>query len=201
MAWGVVAPLGTVAPYCGGMTDWLTFREAAERFGVSVSTLHRRRRAGDLEQAGAHKGTDGQWRIPPHALALLGYRDTAPDTGAVAPSDTAPDTPHAASDTPDDTHPQTVGSGPSQALSEAQAEIRRLQDRLDLERQRADLLAANLEDVRTAMRMLTAGSSGAESETTAEDDGGSPVEDGADRPVSVQADPPARSWWRRMFGG
>lgn len=168
-----------------------------------MSTLHRRRRAGDLEQAGAHKGTDGQWRIPPHALALLGYRDTAPDTGATAPADTPADTPPAASDTPGDTHPRAVDSGPSEALSEAEAEIRRLQDRLDLERQRADLLAANLEDVRTAMRMLTAGSSGAESEPSAEDDGqpAPPAGDGEGCPVSVQADPPARSWWRRMFGG
>lgn len=67
--------------------EFLTLGAAARRFTVSVSTLHRRRKRGDLAAVGAFKDHgSGAWMIPVAGLAQLGYelRETPTDT----PTDT-----------------------------------------------------------------------------------------------------------------
>lgn len=73
-----------------------TLREAAERAGVSVSTIRRRR--DQLKEAGAEQ-TDSGWRIPESALwAVFGgesdaLSDSPADGSHDAPTDTPSDTP------------------------------------------------------------------------------------------------------------
>lgn len=95
--------------------EFLTLGAAARRFTVSVSTLHRRRKKGDLAAVGAFKDHgSGAWMIPVTGLAQLGYelRETPPDTPTDTPVtenpvtrvDTGSEETESAPDTPDTVH-------------------------------------------------------------------------------------------------
>lgn len=95
--------------------EFLTLGAAARRFTVSVSTLHRRRKRGDLAAVGAFKDHgSGSWMIPVTGLAQLGYelRETPPDTPTGTPTaekpvtrvDTGAEEAETASDTLDTVH-------------------------------------------------------------------------------------------------
>ena len=50
----------------------LDIREAAERFGVSIDTVRRRLRAGELPRAARGAGSNAPWRIPLGDLIAAG---------------------------------------------------------------------------------------------------------------------------------
>jgi len=70
----------------------LTLTEAAERCGVSRSTVRRALDRGELQ--GAVKGAQGAWQVPVSALTAAGWTpaDTGHRTGADIGRDTPPDT-------------------------------------------------------------------------------------------------------------
>ena len=65
-------PDRTQAP--SSAVDGLTITEAAAAYGISVSTLRRRLKAGEIVGAAKVTGPKGQeYRVPPEALEALGY--------------------------------------------------------------------------------------------------------------------------------
>ena len=141
-------------------SDGLTVAEAAATYSLSVSTVRRLLATGKL--AGAHKvpGPKGaEYRIPPGALEALGYSAAA-------------------------TGPATVRTAAVEAeleslrarLAANTSALEATRHELDLVRQRAELLAASLEDMRAALRRLPELPPPAASPATSED---------------------RRRWWRR----
>lgn len=64
-------------PDASGTT--LTIEEAAERFGVSTTTLRRRLKRGEIPGAHKRPGPKGdEWRIPVAAMTAAGYEGSAP---------------------------------------------------------------------------------------------------------------------------
>ena len=60
--------------YVSIAVEGLTITEAAAAYGISVSTLRRRLKAGEIVGAAKVTGPKGQeYRVPPAALELLGY--------------------------------------------------------------------------------------------------------------------------------
>jgi len=110
----------------------VTLADAARTSTLSIATLRRRLKAD--RYPGARQSSEGTWAIPIAELIEDGAwpRTTPPE----ADEPTAPD-----------------------ALAEALAQRDRARADLDTERQRADLLAENVADLRTALRMLDAGPS------------------------------------------
>lgn len=176
---------------------WLTLREAAEAFDVSLSTLHRRRRRGDLEDVGAFKDNDGNWKVPRQGLAQLGFKEIVPpqvpgqvtleetvsDRASESPATTPPDTPVTPSDT---------------------AELERLREQLEVERREkeeealhrkmAEAVAAErlerIKDLQHSMRLLEP----AAADRRSPDPATEPQRD----PEPSQ--PERKSWWRRILG-
>jgi hypothetical protein len=172
----VLAPLLT--PPGTPLAPSVGLKEAARVCGVSVATV--RRRKDSLIAHGATTAEDG-WMIPIPALVAVGLLDRT------SPPDTLP----------------RVGQVPT-AISPDDAALASLRDELATERlarvtaeHRAALAEAvmesqskNLEDVRRALRALTAAPT---SQSPTE-----PVPlsvDLAETPVSQR---PAKSWWRRL---
>lgn len=126
-----VEPLDTV--------EGLTITEAATMYGLSVSTIRRLLKAGKV--AGAAKVTltkGAEYRIPRAGLEALGYREKV----VVARS-------------------ETIEARTYAQLQELSARVRDLEATLELERVRreaaegkAETLAANLEDLRSALSKL-----------------------------------------------
>lgn len=132
--------------------QFLTLREAARDWTASLSTLQRHRRDGDLEALGAHKDARGAWKIPPSALATLGYTPisgTVPDTGPVTPPDTTPE------------HTPTPDRAQLDTLREELAAARERLARLEAESEGHRALLAErertIETQAQALRMLTTG--------------------------------------------
>lgn len=117
----------------------MSLREASRRFNISLSTLHRRLKSGDLSAAGAYKD-DREWKIPPQALASLGYREIALDV----PSET-PETPVSTDRlTPHDTTDETPRNTAEPSENQLRSEILRLQDALQEEQMRATKFESEL---------------------------------------------------------
>ena len=110
----------------------VTLAEAARRSPLSVATL--RRWLTDGKIPGAKRTNEGAWSIPIPGLVEAG----------AWPSTTPPEA---------DEPPQAD----TDALADALAQRDHARAELDTERQRADLLAENVADLRTALRMLDAG--------------------------------------------
>lgn len=121
--------------------EWLTITDAASAYGVSVSTLHRRRKAGEIVGAVKVPGPKGEeWRIPPESLEALGYKPK--ETRAA----------------------EAVKAARAGLEAESlEARVRELEASLELERVRreaaeteAEALRGNLDDLRTALAKLPA---------------------------------------------
>lgn len=114
---------------------WLTLHEAARAFDVSLATLHRRRKAGDLENVGAFKDR-GSWKIPRQGLARLGFTELVPP---VSPGQTTIE--DALSDTATTPVPLTP-SETARETSETAREVQRLKDELNDALRRAEVAEA-----------------------------------------------------------
>jgi len=161
---------------------WLTLHEAAKAFDVSLSTLHRRRRAGDLENVGAFKDQNsGAWKIPRQGLARLGYHELIPPVlpgqmsiddvleGSEASSDTVSyDPPSVLPDTP-------IGT-PDSELTELREQLAHAQKRADIAEALANERAERITDLQGVMRLLGPGPSTQEDAQTAPGDGSSQPE-------------------------
>lgn len=167
---------------------WLTLGEAARAFDVSLSTLHRRRRSGDLESVGAFRGDDGSWRVPREGLAKLGFREV------VSHQEPRKET----SDTRDAVMEgvSVTRAGTGYDTSDT-AELEELRERLAEAEQRAAVAEAiSIERLRTieaqsmALRMLEAGPAA----KTAEEQ---PLMEESGAPEERPA-PRRRRWW--LFG-
>ncbi|GAA4350250.1 hypothetical protein GCM10023165_37620 [Variovorax defluvii] len=160
--------------------QFLTLREAARDWTASLSTLQRHRREGDLESLGAHKDTRGAWKIPPTALAALGYTPvsgTGPDTSDVTPPDTTPE------HTPEPKHTQL------NTLRDELAATRERLARLEAENEgHRALLAERERTVETqaqALRMLTTGSTATPPDTGLTTPIVAPADTASDTPVTT----------------
>lgn len=167
-------------------------KRAAEVAGVSVSTIRRNREL--LREHGAVLDPDG-WKVPMSALIASGLmrRITPPD------------------------QPASTSKGPEKpAKDQAPEHVRELERELLEERHRRELAEERqhaaeavarergeaLEDMRSAMRMLTAGS-GAAATSAPETAPQTPFEtpEHVESEKSAQKHPTHRqSWFRRMFG-
>ena len=114
----------------GGPT--VSLAEAGARSHLSVATIRRRLKAGGI--AGAVRNDDRSWSIPVASLVADGIWSGTTDADAQDDNTTtAPATPDLA------------------------AELVAMRHRAELAEQRADLLEQQVDDMRTAMRMLEAG--------------------------------------------
>lgn len=183
---------------------WLTLQEAAKAFDVSLSTLHRKRRAGDLENVGAFKDQNsGAWKIPRQGLARLGYQELIPPVvpgqmsiddvleGPEASSDTASYEPPAAlPDTPIDT--------PDTELTELREQLAHAQKRADIAEALANERAERITDLQGVMRLLGPGPSTQEDAQAAPGDGPSQPEtqppswDASEAPTERKTPPRSR---------
>jgi DNA-binding protein H-NS len=164
-------------------------KRAAEVAGVSVSTIRRNKEL--LREHGAVLDPDG-WKVPMSALIASGLmrRTTPPDQPAPV---------HRGAEVPTEAlMPERVRELERELLEE------RHRRELAEERQRAAEAVAHergeaLEDVRTAMRMLTAGPTTTTTtapETAPEAAPGPPE---SERPAQRHA-APRRTWWNRFTG-
>lgn len=174
---------------------WLTLHEAANAFDVSLSTLHRRRRDGTLEDVGAFKDTDRQWKIPRQGLARLGFREVIPP---VSPGQTTVD--EALSEIED----EQVSVTPHGRVSD-ESEVSRLREQL-AEAQRRETEALHqvevwearamerdrvIEAQRMAMRLL-------EAAPVQRENSEEPKQQSA---TGVSSGPPiSRRWWKFGLG-
>lgn len=147
-----------------------TVTEAAERTGVSSSTLRRAVRAERV--AGAYKDAAGTWRLPIEGLIAAGY---PPRTGAV----------------PEDLAQPAVSAGEdlAQRVRDLEADLRVVR----AEKAAAELIAhaheQRAEAAERALRLLEGRPSS--------DQPGLVTDHGHDQPMT---NPPPRSWWSRLLG-
>lgn len=124
------------------VTDGLvTFKTAAEMLGVSVDTLKRRQKSGELPEAiKVNDGRAGVWHLPESAVAVAGAKfgwtiDLRADDGPVAVADTP-----------------AVARADSQV---APAELTELVDRLAAAEKRAGASEGQLGAVQTELEQMT----------------------------------------------
>lgn len=211
--------------------EFLTLGAAARRFTVSVSTLHRRRKRGDLAAVGAFKDHgSGAWMIPVTGLAQLGYelRETPPDTPTNTPVtenpvtrvDTGLEDEEFAPDTPDTGHDTSQSRRVEddeldelrQRLEAAEAEARDARERVaEAERRAAvaEAVAAErnrlIEVQERSLRMLEPGPSAAPTVSpTPETPTPEPARE-SEQPAPVPAPQKSpeepRGFLGRLFGG
>ncbi|WP_104119300.1 AlpA family transcriptional regulator [Arthrobacter sp. B1805] len=158
-----------------------TLSEAAERTGVSRSTMRRYREQGKLPNA--YKDTDGLWRVPLEDLLAVGLTPTDPTLSA--PTEQPAEQPTTTDD----------------RLTER---VRELESLLAVERARAEGLEriaaaaeTNAADLRMALRMLESGRAEPVQEQASavtSPDRSSNNSGSAD--VAQRTEPPARKrWW------
>jgi excisionase family DNA binding protein len=117
----------------------LTITEAASAFGVSVSTIRRRIAQGDIPGAVKVPGPKGsEYRIPPASLEALGYVYAATREAVTVEASRA----------------GLEVENLRRELSEAKATADRLRAERDAKAREVELLAASVEDLRTALRKL-----------------------------------------------
>lgn len=128
----------------------LSVAEAAAAFDVTKRTLQRRLAAGDL--AGATKDPDGRWKIPIEALHAASFAARQGTTDDTTPAPSVAPTPT----NPSETRENSASSDATEAAS-LRAILRDTQQQLDAERHRREAAEQNANDLRTALRMLEAG--------------------------------------------
>ena len=143
----------------------LTVTEAADATGKSRRTLGRLLDAGRLD--GAHRDDVGTWRIPVDALLAVGLHLHAPSSPADASDDVAP---IASTSTPLPAPPMSPDE-----LAAVRAELADWRRRAEVAEAIATERAAALDDVRAALRMLTA----------------------APPTITPTTPPEPRRWWRK----
>lgn len=141
---------------------WLTLREASQAFDVSLSTLHRRRRSGELEDVGAFKDGD-TWKVPRQGLARLGFKELIPPVipGQVSIDEALSDiSSETSSMTPPDTANDTGDSAELKRLREQLYEAQRneaeYRHRAEVAEARADERDRTIKAQEMALRMLEA---------------------------------------------
>lgn len=171
---------------------WLTLHEAARAFDVSLATLHRRRKSGDLESVGAFKDK-GAWKIPRQGLARLGFQELIPP---VSPGQTTIEDALRGSESV--TTPMPLRSHETASeTSDTAREVQRLKDELNAALRRAEVAEAvsrerdrMIEVQARELARLEAGPSAATNRDTTPQ---TPPETPSETPVK-------RSRWRRWLG-
>lgn len=154
--------------------------ESAERCGVSRSTVRRYREQGRFPNA--FKDSSGAWKIPLEDLLAVGWKPNAPAQP----------------------EPVSVPPEPNKSINDKVAE---LEHALTLERVRREAaeqanaqMKANLEDLRTAMRMIEA-KPVSSPVSVPEPAKGLPTEPVPERlreqPLEATEQPRKRRWWHR----
>lgn len=154
--------------------------EAAERCGVSRSTVRRYREQGKFPNA--FKDTTGAWKIPLEDLLAVGWKPNAPAQP----------------------EPVSVPPEPDKSIND---KVLELEQALMLERVKREAaeqanmqMKANLEDLRTAMRMIEAKPVSVPV-SEAEPAKGLPTEPAPARlpeqPLEATEQPKKRRWWHR----
>lgn len=154
--------------------------EAAQRCGVSRSTVRRYREQGKFPNA--FKDSSGAWKIPLEDLLAVGWKPNAPAQP----------------------EPVSVPPEPNKSINDKVAE---LEHALTLERVRREAaeqanaqMKANLEDLRTAMRMIEA-KPVSSPVSVPEPAKGLPSEPAPARlpeqPLEATEQPKKRRWWHR----
>lgn len=174
---------------------WLTLHEAARAFDVSLATLHRRRKSGDLENVGAFKDK-GSWKIPRQGLARLGFIELAPPE---TPVQTTIGDVLRGPGTVSEPVPQTPsGTGPD--TSETAKEMQRLKDELNAALRRAEVAEAVSRERDRMIDVQARELARLEASPTQ----GKPSEPISERPPETVTAPtneaPKRSRWRRWLG-
>lgn len=149
-----------------------TISDAADRVGVSRSTIRRYREAGKFPHA--FKDSGGVWKVPLEDLLALGLRPVDPALSVV---------------------PEPVEDG----LSER---VRELESALAVERARNEGLQrlaaaaeANAADLRLALRMLESGPAAAQNEPVSSTT--EPVAVSVPERRPEPAEQPRKRWWQR----
>lgn len=172
---------------------WLTLREASRAFDVSMSTLHRRRKSGDLENVGAFQD-NGVWKIPRQGLARLGFKELIPP---VTPGQTSIDSLLKEPDSPSEGVPLKAPDT-SPDISETLNEVQRLKDELNEALRRAEVAEAVSRErdrlIQAQARELARLEAGSSHERPSE----TPQKKAPDTPAAAST--PKRSRWRRWFG-
>ena len=154
--------------------------ESAERCGVSRSTVRRYREQGKFPNA--FKDTTGAWKIPLEDLLAVGWKPNAPAQS----------------------EPVSVTPEPDKSIND---KVLELEQALMLERVKREAaeqanmqMKANLEDLRTAMRMIEAKPVSVPV-SEAEPAKGLPTEPAPARlpeqPLEATEQPRKRRWWHR----
>lgn len=171
---------------------WLTLHEAARAFDVSMATLHRRRKSGELEAVGAFKDK-GVWKIPRQGMARLGFQELIPP---VSPGQTTIEDALSGSESVVTPLPVKPSETASQTLETAR-EVQRLKDELNAALRRAEVAEAvsrerdrMIEVQARELARLEAGPSAATNRDTTLQ---TPPETPSEAPVK-------RSRWRRWIG-
>lgn len=183
---------------------WLTLREAAEAFDVSLSTLHRRKRSGELEDVGAFKDGD-TWKIPRQGLARLGFKELVPPVSpgqvtleealSESEADTVPVTPPVTPagiprDTPRDTPDTAEIDRLREQLEEAQRQTEEAERRAAI----AEAVAAERDRIikaqENALRLLEPAAA----------DRTPPPSPAEPQSAPEPPQPQRKGWWRRMWG-
>lgn len=176
---------------------WLTLHQAARDFDVSLATLHRRRKAGELEGVGAFKDK-GQWKIPRQGLARLGFIEivapvgtsqrvahgTYRDTVSKAVSSTPVETPHETTASAEDFKRIQAELNDALRRAEVAEAVSRERDRV-IEVQARELARLEASPSRVKPHGSSTDTSPAKSPATLE---------------SVAEPTPKRSRWRRWLG-
>lgn len=154
--------------------------EAAQRCGVSRSTVRRYREQGRFPNA--FKDSSGAWKIPLEDLLAVGWKPNAPAQP----------------------EPVSVPPEPNKSINDKVAE---LEHALTIERVKREAaeqanaqMKANLEDLRTAMRMIEA-KPVSSPVSVPEPAKGLPTEPAPERlpeqPLEATEQPKKRRWWQR----
>ena len=154
--------------------------ESAERCGVSRSTVRRYREQGKFPNA--FKDSSGAWKIPLEDLLAVGWKPNAPAQS----------------------EPVSVPPEPDKSIND---KVLELEQALMLERVKREAaeqanmqMKANLEDLRTAMRMIEAKPVSVPV-SEAEPAKGLPTEPASvrlpEQPLEATEQPRKRRWWRR----
>lgn len=174
-------------------TEFMTLREASRDFDVSLSTLQRRRRAGDLEEIGAFRDDTGTWRVPRSGLVLLGFKEIMPQEmpgqlsidDELTPPDTVPDEQPV---TPPDTPSDTPVTPPASEVEKLREQLRDAEQRAAVAEAVATERLRTIEAQSSALRMLESNQPAQpKSEQTQE------------QPVPMSEPAVKEKWWQRLF--
>lgn len=136
----------------------LNVTQAVAAFNVTKRTLQRRLTAGQLD--GATKDDAGQWSIPIEALHALGFGARQTTTNDAPPvRHSTHKTIQSVEKTGNTSAPNSAPLAPDSAteITSLRAILHNTQQQLATEQRLREAAERNIEDLRTAMRMLEAG--------------------------------------------